>query len=164
MAYKDQCDFFKAVYDDEIARLTRLTGRANLYFTIISFFLGAIVFKFNDLKDFLFLFHVPMVSYLILGLGLAAGSVFTIRAIMIHRYEGICDLIEVSQAVGSDPVAEAEFWKRRIADYALATDTNVKQNAQIAVMLKYSCYCILFSIIVQTLIIAAAIGIKVGHL
>ena len=52
MAYKDQCDFFKAVYDDEIARLTRLTGRATLYFTIISFFLGAIVFKFNDLRSY----------------------------------------------------------------------------------------------------------------
>lgn len=35
MAYKDQCDFFKAVHDDEIARLTRLTGRANLYLVVV---------------------------------------------------------------------------------------------------------------------------------
>jgi len=158
MATETQYNFFKAVYDEENKRYTRLGNRATLYFSIISFFLGTIIFKFNDLKPFLALFHVPMALYLVIGLLFGLSLIFTVFGIIVRRYEGICDLTDIIRNMGVLAPTDADFLDDRIIDLAVATKRNKAQNGRVALLLRCSAYPILGAVCVQFLVFIVALA------
>src|SRR4029077_4316438 len=62
-----QYNVFKAVYDEETSRYASLANRAQLYFSIISLYLGAIAFKFEDVQKFMAAFGIPSWMFIASG-------------------------------------------------------------------------------------------------
>ena len=50
MATKEHYEFFKFLYDEELGCYAALGARAQLYISVIGFFVGAVVFKASDLE------------------------------------------------------------------------------------------------------------------
>ncbi len=84
-ATKEQYDICKTIYDEEKSRFAALGSRANIYVTLVSFFLGAILFQLNGLKAFLTDFHVPEWIELFVGISLIGAMSCTVLALVLRK-------------------------------------------------------------------------------
>lgn len=140
---------FKDVYDEEAKRYSELDGKAKLYITIITFYLGAVAFKFKEVMELSNSVAYAKWLYLILGSALIAALMCTVFAMRIRTFEGICNLETVIEDFGETPPADDDFRDDRIADLAVATNRNSKQNDRIARSLTFASVFILLAGIVQ---------------
>src|SRR5687767_8307242 len=128
MATQHQYEFFKLLYQEEADRYADLESRAKLYFTVISFYLGAIVLKFDDLQAFLTLTGVPVAVILAIAALMVVALVFCVMGIQIRNYEGIADASDVIDSFSAVSPTDHDFFDARIADFAVATARNSEEN------------------------------------
>lgn len=157
MATKLQYDIFKAVYDEETARYGALENRSKLYLTILTFYLGAIAFKIDDVMKFITRFRVPIWLYMTMALILLAALLLTILATRIRGYEGICDLKDIYLSVEDSPPTDEDFLEDRLADLVVATNRNSNQNDKVATYLQWASYLIFAAVSLQLLIFVVGI-------
>lgn len=136
MATEIQYQIYKAVYDEEAARYSALENRSKLYLTIITFYLGAITFKINDVLEFVSKFNVRKWLYLASGFILVVALLLTVLATRIRKYEGICDLEEVYQS--NEGETDEDFLENRLTDLAVATNRNSDENNKVATLLQWA--------------------------
>lgn len=149
MATKEQCEFFKSLYDEENSRHGILENRAKLYITIISLYLGAIAFKIPDIAPLSQQLKVhPLVFYLVIIVFLAA-LIAAIVAIKIRSYAAVCDPIEVILNFESAPQSNEEFFDRRIVEYAVATKVNRQVNNRVATTLQSAVWMLFVGVVVH---------------
>ena len=67
MATEIQYRVFKEVYDEESERYSNLGTRSNLYLTLITFYLGVIFLKVEDILKFANTFRVSIILFLTIG-------------------------------------------------------------------------------------------------
>ena len=156
-ATEQQYNICKAIYDEEKERYSALGVKANLYITLISFFLGAVIFKFDDLKHFLFLFHVPMVLELVAAIFLIIALGFSLHAVIIRSYQAIEDIDDIINEELAKAITNSEFFGNRINDLAVATEENSKCNDKAADDLQRAVYALLASVCIQGIIVVWAI-------
>jgi hypothetical protein len=149
MATEIQYKVFKEVYDEETQRYADLEKRSNLYLTIITFYLGAIGFKLDDVRKFADAFHVAVIWFVAIAAVLALAFLATVAAIQIRRFEGICDLEEEIEAFGSTPPSDSEFLDQRLIDLAVATNWNSRQNERIALTLRVASLLLFVAVLLQ---------------
>jgi hypothetical protein len=152
MATQLQYDSFKAVFDEEKARYEHLEKRANLYLTIITFYLGAIVFKAEDLMKFATRFGLSAVWCLAIGALLAFALLLVVGAISIRAYERLFDPKKEIKSYADRQPTDAEFLDKRLADFAVATERNATQNDRVARLLRRAAWLIFCSALLQILI------------
>jgi hypothetical protein len=152
MATQVQYDAFKAVFDEEQARYVHLEKRANLYLTVITFYLGAIVFKVEDLMKFATRFGLSAVWFLAIGALLGFALLLVVRAVSIRAYERLFDPKQEIKSYADRQPADAEFLDKRLADFAVATDRNAKQNDRVAKLLRWAAWSIFCSALLQIVI------------
>jgi hypothetical protein len=140
MATKTQYDFFKAVYDEETERYNALEGRAKLYLTIITFYLGAIAFKIDDVMKFVSQFRMPIWLYMLLTTVLLIALLLTVLATRIRVYESVCDLKRIIGSFGESPPNDEDFLDDHLVELAVATDRNRKENDRVAAVLQWASY------------------------
>jgi hypothetical protein len=157
MATEIQYRVFKEIYDDESERYSDLGTRSNLYLTLITFYLGVILLKFDDVSKFINLFRVSMVLFLSIGALLVLALLFTALALGIREYEGICDPEEVIQNFGKDRPSDEDFLDDRIVDLAVATNRNSKQNDRVAALLQWAARLIALAVLLQVLVFSIAL-------
>jgi len=157
MASELQYKIFKEVYDEESDRYSSLGTRSNLYLTLITFYLGVILLKVDDVLKFITTFRVPIVLFLVIGLVLVIALFLTVRAMGIRDYEGICDLNEIIEGFGKTPPSDEEFLDDRLVDLAVATNRNSLQNDRVAGLLQWAARLIAFAVILQVIVFAVAI-------
>jgi hypothetical protein len=157
MASEKQYDVFRSLYDEEIERYTALESRAKLYLTIITFYLGAVVFKMEDVMKFITVFQVPLGLYLALSVVLLCALLLTVLATRIRTYEGICDPEEVIRSFGKTKPTDEEFLDHRVVDLACATNRNVAENNKVAGILQTASYLLFVSVFLQLVIFGLAI-------
>ena len=138
MATEAQYKFFKDLYDEESKRYSELDGKAKLYITIITFYLGAIAFKFKDVLDFTSSISYTKWLYSAIALVLVGALLFTVNAMRIRVFEGINDPEEIIKGFGKKPPTDDDFRDDRIADLAVATKRNSGQNDRIAKSLSFA--------------------------
>lgn len=138
MATETHYAFFKSVYDEENVRYTELESRAKFYLTIQTFYLGAIAFKFDDIRKFSEALSVPPILFITGGLLVVLGLLLTVLATRIRAYEAPTDLQKLLQSFGSSPPTDSEFLDDRLADLAVATDRNSIANDKVASLLTYA--------------------------
>jgi hypothetical protein len=131
MATEIQYQAFRTEYDEESQRASGLEGRAKLYLTIITAYLGVIGFKIEDLLKFLDKFHVPVALYLAM-------------AVILESF---------SQQRPTDP----DFLDKRLADLAVATNRNSRQNGKVANALQGAGVLIFLAILIQMAVFVVAI-------
>lgn len=157
MASEIQYRVFKEVYDEESERYSQLGTRCNLYLTIITFYLGVIFLKIDDILKFVAVFQVSVFLVLVLGILFVAALAFTVLALRIREYEGIFDPEEVIDSFGPKPPSDGEFLDKRIVDLAVATNRNSVQNNRVASLLQWSASLIFVAVLLQVVIFWFAI-------
>lgn len=160
MATETQYNIFKAVYDEEAERYASLEGRARLYFSIISLYLGAIAFKAKDIGDFATSFHIPVWWFLLSGCVLVVSLLATVAAIQIRAYEGFFDPEQVIDEFGDTPPKDADFLDDRIVDLAVATNRNSSQNDRTAQVLAVAAVLLFVGVVLHLLIFIAAVAYR----
>jgi hypothetical protein len=152
MASQAQHDSFKAVFDEEQARYGHLEKRANLYLTIVTFYLGAIVFKIDDLLKFAAKFNLSVFWFLAIGAVLGVAMLLVVRAISIRKYEGLFNPKEEIKSFGATAPSDSDFFDKRLADFAVATERNSKQNNRVAKLLQSAAWLLFLAVLLQIVI------------
>lgn len=156
MATAKQYEVFKHIYDEEIETYKHLEARARFYMTIITFYVGAIFFKFEDSIEFVRAYMIPAYLYLLLAVLLLSALLFTVLAVRIRSYEGICDPEEVIHGFNNEPPEDVDFLNHRIVDLAVATNRNSDQNSKVATNLYVSAWLIFAAVVLQLFIFVYA--------
>jgi hypothetical protein len=126
---------FKDTYDAENERYTQLESRAKFYLTVISFYLGAIAFKFADVLKFLEQYRISGAVYIGAGVLLSFSLLLTILATRIRGYEGAFDLEKISEDCKSSMPKEEDFLIGSLAAYRVATRKSRRTNDRVANLL-----------------------------
>ena len=156
MATEHQYKIFRELYDEENQRYSELDNKGKLYVTIITFYLGAIAFKFNDVTHLTDSVHYAKWFYLVIACVLVAALLCTIFAIRVRSFEGICDPEEVINHYDNAP-SDEEFFDDRIVDLAVATNRNSQQNDKIATNLSVASILIFAAAMIQLVLLVTAI-------
>src|SRR6266446_1254037 len=120
MATEIQYKVFKEVFDEEQARYSHLATRASVYLTIITFYVGVVFFKFNELSNFAKEFKISPIWFLLVGLLLIIALLLVVLAISIRTYEGIFDPQKIINSFGKTPPKDEDFLDERIVDLSVA--------------------------------------------
>jgi hypothetical protein len=165
MATEIQYKVFRELYDEEEHRYSDLATRSNLYLTIITFYLGVIVFRIEDLLKFVAGFGLPIQLFLAIGATLGLALLLTVLAVSIHVFEGVCDPEEVIHSFGESPPSDEDFLDDRIVDLAVATNRNSRQNERVAGFLQWAARLIFLGAFLQVIVFGLAIvhAKKVGY-
>ncbi|HET9285835.1 MAG TPA: hypothetical protein VFR24_28110 [Candidatus Angelobacter sp.] len=155
MATEIQYKVFKELYNEEGARHTSLEGKARLYITLITFYLGAIAFRFKDLAATNS--AIPTAKWLYSGIAgaMLVALLFTVNALRIRTFEGVFDPEEVIRKFGRQSPSDADFLDDRIVDLSVATNRNSAQNDRIAKQLSFASMFIFLSAIIQCVLVLA---------
>jgi hypothetical protein len=153
MATESQYEFFRLLYQEETDRYNELEQRARLYFTVISFYLGAIAFKFADLAPFLKAAHVPIGATMFVAACMIVSLTFCVLGVQIRTYEGIAESKDVVNSMGETPPSDADFFDARVADFVVATQRNSTQNDRVATYLSISAVSLALAMIGQVVIL-----------
>jgi hypothetical protein len=157
MASETQYKVFKEVFDEESRRYSDLGTRCNLYLTIITFYLGVILLKIDDVLKFVADFRVSVFWFLSIGLLFVAALLLTVRAMGIREFEGIFDPEEVIESFGKEPPSDENFLDDRIVDLAVATNRNSAQNDQTATLLQWAARILFLAVFLQVVVFLLAI-------
>jgi len=140
MATKDQCDFFRYLYEEEERRYGQLESRAKLYLSVIAVFLATLTLKAQDVQASVKILGVPLWPLLIEALLLAGALVFVVLGAYVRTYEGVADANDVVERFGDQPPTNEDFFDDRIADYVVATVRNTEVNDRSAWHLQASAF------------------------
>jgi hypothetical protein len=157
MASEIQYRVFREVHDEEAQRYSNLGTRSNLYLSIVTFYLGVVFLKIEDILKFAVRFYVPVIWFLILGILLVIAFLLVVRAISIHDYEGVFDPEGVIKTFGKSPPQDNDFLDDRIVDLAVATNRNSAQNNKVASSLRWAARIILMAVLLQLVLFGVAI-------
>jgi hypothetical protein len=157
MATEIQYRVFKEVYDEESERYSNLGTRSNLYLTLITFYLGVIFLKVEDILKFANTFRVSIILFLTIGVLLVGALLLTTLALGIRDYEGVCDPEKVIQGFRASPPSDEDFLDARIVDLAVATNRNSRQNNKVARLLQWAARIIFCTVLLQAAVFLTAI-------
>jgi len=149
MASEVQYNLFKTVFDDEITRHSGLESKAKLYLTIITFYLGIVGLKINEVVEFANRFQLSIILLAIMALVLFLALLFTIAAMSIRKYERICDLEEVIKSFGESPPKDNDILDDWLVHLAVATNRNALQNNRVATLLQCASGLIFMAVFLQ---------------
>ena len=158
MATQLQYDFFKLLLDEEDRRYSELEARARLYFTVLSFYIGAVAFKLKDLAEWFEHNRFPLWLAIVGGAIFSGALLFCVLAIQIATYESVNDPRAVASELDAGVVSDDDFRKARLADFVVATTRNAKVNDRTASFLAISAMLMLIGVAFQFVLFAVAIA------
>jgi hypothetical protein len=150
MATKAQLDFFSKMYDEQSERRKNIQERARFYFTIISFYLGVILFKLSDVADVSKVSKIELNFSIASSLVLSASLLFTLLEIRVRSYEIPCDPEQWINSLDDKPQSEEQFFDDRIVDFAMAIKRNRNVNAKAAGQIRIGGWLMLAAVLIQT--------------
>jgi hypothetical protein len=157
-------DFFRALYEAEQSRATRLSQLATAYFGIEGLYIGAVAFKFADVAATATSSGVPVTVFLAaLGLMLLALAL-TASAVAVRVTEGLEEPLTLAKRLEEAPQDEADFLFDRCMDYAVAADRNSAVIDKRANRLQIAGWAIFGAIFVHGLGVAWALAKSLGVL
>jgi hypothetical protein len=157
MASEFQYKVFREIYEEEAKRYSDLDSRAKLYLTIATFYLGALVFRYSDLKAFNDVLKIPFLAYILIIAPMLLALLCVIVAVRIRKFEGLFNPEQVLEDLGSTPPKDEDFRDDRIVDLAVATNRNKRQNDRIANYLALASIMIGVAVGSHVLILAIAL-------
>lgn len=149
MATETQYAFFRALYEEENDRHALLEGRAKVFVTILTIYVAALSFKATEVADMLRAYRLPASFALLSGLVFVASLALCIFALRIRVYEGLADPEDLIARWPDDGIADDEFLDDRVADLAIATNRNARQNDEAARALEFAGWLLLAGVVLQ---------------
>jgi hypothetical protein len=156
MATELQYKVFQSAYEEENDRYTQLESRAKFYLTIVTFYLGAVAFKFSDVLVFTKSYRIPAILYIGAGVLLLISLLLTILATRIRAYEAPFDPEKIIRSFTESPPRDAEFLDKRMVDYAVATNRNRKVNNTVGALLSRSSWFLFSALSLQLIVFIIA--------
>src|SRR5258708_27644832 len=161
-AFKEQTDFFKTHYDEENNRSNILTKRDEIYFSIISLFLTAVLFKIKDIFDYTKdIDHKYLIVLLCTGLiSFSASLLLVVYSLKIRDFKGVIDIDDFIKKNNEGPQENEDFFRDRVADYIVAIKRNTKINNKKAGLLIKSGVFILSGLLFTVIFIITLLLLK----
>jgi hypothetical protein len=153
-----QYEFFRSLYEEENERYTALEARTKLYLTVITLYVGAIAFKFEDVAKFATRFGIATSLLAAVGLIFLLALVLTVLAARIRDFEGLCEPEALIEGMGNKPITDSKFFEDRVIDLAVATTRNSKENDKIAGLLYWASVLIALGVLAHFLIVWAVLA------
>lgn len=165
MATKEQYDFFKSQYDEENVRNNELTKRAEIYLSIISLFLTAVLFKIKDILDSIKDVPVYLLTILLIAglISFAISLLFLINSLKIRDYEGVIDFDDFISKNDDETQSTEDFFEDRVADFIVAVKRNEIINNDKANLLIMSRILILIGFLLTIAFIIVLLILKNFH-
>jgi hypothetical protein len=158
MVGKEQVDFFRDVYKEEEARFQSLTDRGKIYLSIVSIFFGGVFLKLDWILEHKIGLSEGLVFYVTGILAFLSSLILVCWALQVVEYAEIADLNEIINTENLESQPLDQFFKRRIADYAVAYDVNYTQNDRRANFLQWSLYLIVAGMVSMSLGVMQALA------
>ncbi|MBV8414187.1 MAG: hypothetical protein JO251_03150 [Verrucomicrobia bacterium] len=149
MATEAQYKFFQKLYDEQSERRKNIQERSKLYFTVVSFYFGAILFRLQDIVKAQSIPRLEIIFGISSAVIISASLLFTLLAIRVRAYEVPCDPEKWIKNLGVNPQEDPDFFDARIVDYAVATNKNDKVNEVAATKIKVAGWLIFGAVSVQ---------------
>ncbi|MEO0552206.1 MAG: hypothetical protein AAF149_03330 [Bacteroidota bacterium] len=138
-------DIIKEQYSEELNRESMLGQKAQVYLSILTVFLSAIIFKIKDLKQVTASLHeCEMITLYISFICILISAVTIIKSLGIYEYRKSISLDRLIERIDSE-VDDIEFNNRSAGDYIAAIKHNVKINNKRANLLSIALYSIIAS-------------------
>jgi hypothetical protein len=157
MATEAQFDVFAKAYEEENERYSQLESRAKFNLTIVTFYLGAIAFKFPDVIAFAKEYHIPSIFFIGTGILLVSSLLFTVLSTRIRTYETAFNLHEIIRSFGRAPPTDEDFLDQRLVDYAEATKRNRAVNNRVGNLLSASSWFLFGAMFLQLIVFIIAL-------
>lgn len=153
-----QYNFFKYLYEKEESRYKELLNRGKVFISIITFYLGLLLFKTSDYQTAdafidtlgikVFLYALPIILFSI-------AFLINILSLGIYTYEYPNDLKSLIINNENQLYNNTEFLKGRIVDFAIAMERNYETNNKRAKLLFYTSIFMFLGIIGHLIFIFA---------
>lgn len=156
MATTRKYKVFKSLYDEEADRYTKLAGRAQLYLSIVTLYVAAFAFKFEDIQKFIDPFGVSKYLAISVAIVLSLSLLATLMAIRIRSYEALADPEEIIKGFADEEPTDSDFLDARIADLAVATNQNSKINNCVANWLEAASWLLVAGLLLHLVLLTIA--------
>jgi hypothetical protein len=140
MATEAQYAFFRFLYDEENAREKTINQYATALLSLITLYSGFVIFVVGELKTT----TTPMKAMFIATVvSMLSGFVATVWGTRMADFEAVNDPMDViDQFDEVEATADEDFFDKRIADFAVATNRNSQVNDKRAKALLFASYCL----------------------
>ena len=149
-------DVIKEQYSEELKRESLLSQKAQVYLSILTALLSAVIFKVKDLKQVTAsLNYYEMIPLYASFLFLLISAVVVIKSLGIYKYRKQVSLEKLIKQI-DDEIEDNEFKNRSAADIVTATKHNFYTNNSRSKLLSIALYAILlgfFTILLFIIII-----------
>jgi hypothetical protein len=149
MATEAQYKFFQKLYDEQSERRKNIQERSKFYFTVVSFYFGAMLFKLQDIVKAQPIPRLETIFGILSAVIISVSLLFTLLAIRVRAYETPCDPEKWIMHLGENPQDDPEFFDERIVDLAVATKRNDEVNTAAATKIKIAGWLIFGAVVVQ---------------
>jgi hypothetical protein len=154
---KEECEFFRDLYEAEERVALRLEGRAKVYLGVISAVLAAVLLKAGDAKAIAKTLKIAWVLLLMEALAMTCALVLVLWSLRLHRYDAANDGIKLMKRYAEDWPDEADFNKERAIDYAVASSRNRMRTEGMAKTLSLASFFMMSGILLLFWIVCVAI-------
>lgn len=156
MATDKKYEVFKSLYDEEADRYAKLAARAQVLLSVITLYLAAFAFKFEDIKKFIDPYGISTYLAISVAIVLLLALISTILAVRIRSYEGIADPEEIIKGYIDDEPTDSDFLDARIADLAVATNRNSEINNRVANWLAAASWLLVLGLLLHLVVLVIA--------
>ncbi len=153
---KEQCEFFRSLYESEERLSIQLEGRAKVYLGVISAVLAAVLLKAADAKSVAETLKIPWAMLLLEALLMTSALLGTLWSLRLHKYDTANDGIELFESYEENWPDEEQFIRERIADYAVASSRNRERNLNMAKTLTIASFFMMAGILLLFGIVCVA--------
>jgi hypothetical protein len=157
MTTERQYDFYKLLYDEEIARGEQLRSQAKHYLSLATLYSAFVIFFVDKVLPLIEAENkhpssvVAMkIVFLATICAMAASFLFSLLVVQVSTFEALTDPNDlIDQLKGNKAVTDKDFFDRRIADIAVAFERNTAVNDRKANFLQYAGYALLVGILLH---------------
>ena len=154
---KEQCDFFRGLFEAEERLSNQLEGRAKVYLGVISAILAAILLKADEARKAADMLHIPWLLLLMESLAMTLALLIVLLALRFRDYQAVSDGLELVERDSTHWPTNEKFYEERVADYAEASTENRRINMETARLLAAASWLMSSGILVVLVMVVVAI-------
>ena len=162
MATKAQFDVFKDAYNAEDERHNHLGTRANVYITVVTFFLGALFFRIDVFLKITSESMEALIALLFTWCCLFVSLLFAFISLQIRDFELPFVPSEAAEELDEDGMTEDEFLDNRVVDFSVVLDRNLEANNRIGTWLELAGYALLIGLTCAIIFLTIALFVPVA--
>ncbi|RWI57032.1 MAG: hypothetical protein EOR16_15610 [Mesorhizobium sp.] len=155
MATEAQYAFFRFLYEEENAREDTINQYSKTLLSLTTLYSGFVIFVVEKMT----MMTLPMkIMFVATVASMLTGLVVTVWGSRLADFEGVNDPEKVvDQYDDAEDMPDEQFFDKRIADFAIATNRNSRVNDRRAKALLIASYCLVAGILCHAIFFMIAL-------